>query len=45
MREIFSLDLERSLLKSDRIFMNGDWIITVTTNEWERAAGSQKYPI
>ena len=45
MREIFSLDLERSPLKSDRIFMNGDWMITVTTNEWERVAGSQKYPI
>ena len=45
MREIFSLDLERSLLKSDRIFMNSDWMITVTTNEWEGVAGSQKYPI
>ena len=45
MREIFSLDLERSPLKSDRIFMNDDWIVTVTTNEWEGVAGSQKYPI
>ena len=33
MREIFSLDLERSPLKSDRIFMNNDWMVTVTTNE------------
>ena len=45
MREIFSLDPERSPLKSDRIFMNDDWMITVTTNKWEGVAGSQKYPI
>ena len=45
MREIFSLDLERSPLKNDRILMNSDWIITVTANERERVAGSQKYPI
>ena len=45
MREIFPLDLERSQLKNDRIFMNSDWMITVTANERERAAGSQKYPI
>ena len=45
MREIFSLDLKRSLLKNDRIFMNSDWTITVTANERERVAGSQKYPI
>ena len=45
MREIFSLDLERNLLKSDRIFMNDDWLVMVTTNEWEGVAGSQKYPI
>ena len=44
-REIFSLDLERSPLKNDCIFMNGDWTITVTANEWERVAGSQKYPV
>ena len=44
-REIFSLDLERSPLKNDRIFMNSDWTITVTANEWEGVAGSQKYPI
>ena len=43
MREIFSLDLERSPLKNDRIFMNSDWMITVTANE--RVAGSRKYPI
>ena len=35
MREIFSLDLERSPLKNDRIFMNSDWMITVTANERE----------
>ena len=45
MREIFSLDLERSPLKNDRIFMNDDWMVTVTTNEWEVVAGSRKYPI
>ena len=45
MREIFPLDLERSPLKSDRIFMNDDWMVTVTTNEWEGVAGSRKYPI
>ena len=45
MREIFSLDVERSPLKNDRIFMNSDWMITVTANELERVAGSQKYPI
>ena len=33
MREIFSLNLKRSLLKNDRIFMNSDWTITVTANE------------
>ena len=38
-------DLERNPLKSDRIFMNDDWLETVTTNEWEGVAGSQKYPI
>ena len=36
MREIFSLDLERSPLKNDRIFMNSDWMITITANERER---------
>ena len=36
MREIFSFDLERSPLKNDCIFMNSDWIITVTANERER---------
>ena len=45
MREIFSLNLKRSPLKNDRIFMNSDWTITVTANERERVAGSQKYPI
>ena len=45
MREIFSLDLERNPLKSDHIFMNDDWLVMVTTNEWEGVAGSQKYPI
>ena len=45
MREIFSLDVERSPLKNDHIFMNSDWMITVTANELERVAGSQKYPI
>ena len=39
MREIFLLDLERSPLKNDRIFTNSDWMITVTTNEWEGIAG------
>ena len=29
----FSLDLERSPLKNDRIFMNSDWMITVTANK------------
>ena len=33
MRKIFSLDLERGPLKNDRISMNSDWMITVTTNE------------
>ena len=32
-RKNFSLDLERSPLKNDRIFMNSDWMITVTANE------------
>ena len=32
-RKIFSLDLERSPLKNDHIFMNSDWMITVTANE------------
>ena len=32
-RKIFSLDLERSPLKNDRIFMNSGWTITVTANE------------
>ena len=32
-RKIFPLDLERSPLKNDRIFMNSDWTITVTANE------------
>ena len=32
-RKIFSLDLERSPLKNDRIFMNSDWTITITANE------------
>ena len=40
MREIFSLDLERNPLKSDRIFVNDDWLVMVTTNEWEGVAGS-----
>ena len=45
MREIFSLTLKRSPLKNDCIFINSDWTITVTANERERVAGSQKYPI
>ena len=45
MREIFSLDLERNPLKSDRIFVNDDWLVMITTNEWEGVAGSRKYPI
>ena len=45
MREMFSLDLERSPLKNDRIFMKSDWIITVTANERGRVTGSRKYPI
>ena len=32
-RKIFSLDLERSPLKNDHIFMNSDWTITITANE------------
>ena len=32
-RKIFSLDLERSPLKNDHIFMNSDWTIIVTANE------------
>ena len=32
-RKIFSLDLERSPLKNDCIFINSDWMITITANE------------